>query len=116
MNSITRIDIGPRMSQAAVHGGTAYLAGQVGNPGDSVTEQTKQTLVKIDSLLERIGSNKSKILSATIWLADMDNFAEMNAVWDAWVDTQNAPTRACGESKLASPDYLVEIMIIAAVD
>jgi enamine deaminase RidA (YjgF/YER057c/UK114 family) len=114
MSDIKRLDSGPRMSQAVIHGGVVYLAGQVGNPGDSVTDQTKTILERVEALLERSGSDKSRILQATIWLASMDDFAEMNAVWDAWVDPANPPARACGESKLATPDYTVEIIIVAA--
>jgi len=113
--SIERHDKGPRMSQAVVHGGTIYLAGQVGE-GASVTEETQDILRSIDSLLERCGSNKSRILSATIWLTDMGTFAEMNAVWDAWVDQDNPPARACVESpRLAAAKYHVEIMVTASV-
>lgn len=115
MSDITRLDSGPRMSQAVIHGGTVYLAGQVGNPGDSVTDQTRTILERIEALLARSGSDKSRILQATIWLASMDDFAEMNAVWDAWVDPANPPARACGESKLATPDYTVEIIVVAAM-
>lgn len=114
--SITRLHSGPRMSQAVIHGDTVYLAGQVGAPGKSVTEQTQTILNQIDALLAETGSAKSKVLSATIWLADMADFAEMNAVWDAWVGGQDAPTRATGEAKLATPDYKVEIIIVAARD
>lgn len=110
--SITRIERGARMSQAVVHGDTIYLAGQVGNPGESITAQTKTILAQIEDLLAKAGSSKNHILSATIWLADMADFAEMNAVWDAWVE--EAPARATGEAKLATPDYKVEIIIIAA--
>jgi enamine deaminase RidA (YjgF/YER057c/UK114 family) len=112
--TITRIDAGPRMSQAVIHGDTVYLAGQVGAPGESVTAQTKAVLAQVETLLAQTGSAKSKILMATIWLADMADFAEMNAVWDAWVGGQDAPARATGEAKLATPDYKVEIIIIAA--
>lgn len=112
--TITRIDAGPRMSQAVVHGNTVYLAGQVGAPGESVTKQTQAILAQIEALLAQTGSEKAKILSATIWLADMADFTEMNAVWDKWVDGRDAPTRATGEAKLATPDYKVEIIIIAA--
>lgn len=112
--TITRINAGARMSQAVIHGDTVYLAGQVGAPGESVTEQTKEVLAKIEDLLAQAGSSKSQILSATIWMADMADFAEMNAVWDAWVDGKDAPARATGEAKLATPDYKVEIIIVAA--
>ena len=115
MTEITRLDKGPRMSQAVIHNDTVYLAGQIGVPGESVTNQTQTILEKIDSLLERSGTNKSNLLQATIWMDSMDDFAEMNAVWDAWIDPENPPTRACGESKLATPDYKVEVIIIAAI-
>ncbi|MCR4267156.1 RidA family protein [Nitratireductor sp. ZSWI3] len=116
MSDITRLDTGPRMSQAVVHNGTIWLAGQVAEPGKSVTEQTRGVLAQIDALLAKCGSDKSRILQATIWLASMDDFAEMNAVWDGWVAPGNAPARATGESRLATPDYKVEIIIVAAVD
>jgi enamine deaminase RidA (YjgF/YER057c/UK114 family) len=112
--TIRRIEPGPRMSQAVVHGGIAYLAGQVGAPGASVTEQTRAVLGQIDRLLAEAGSDKSRILAATIWLADIGDFTEMNVVWDAWVDPANPPARATGESKLAAPEYKVEIIITAA--
>jgi enamine deaminase RidA (YjgF/YER057c/UK114 family) len=114
MSDITRIDTGTRMSQAVIHNGTVYLAGQVGEPGTSVTEQTKAILAKIEAQLAEAGSDKTKILQAIIWLADMTDFAEMNAVWDAWVAPGHAPARACGEAKLATPEYTVEIIIVAA--
>lgn len=113
--TIKRFNAGPRMSQAVVHGNTVYLAGQVGKPGGSVTEQTRDILAAIDRLLAEAGSNKSKILQAIIWLADMKDFGEMNAVWDKWVDGPNAPARATGEAKLAGPEYLVEIIVTAAI-
>jgi enamine deaminase RidA (YjgF/YER057c/UK114 family) len=112
--TITRIETGPRMSEAVFHGDTVYLAGQVGTPGDSVTHQTQETLAEIERLLALAGSNKAHILRATIWLADMADFAEMNAVWDSWIADVAAPTRATGEAKLADPGYKVEINITAA--
>ena len=112
--TIRRIEAGPRMSQAVIHGDTVYLAGQVGRPGKSVTEQTQAVLASVDRLLKEAGTDKSKLLQAIIWLADMKDFGEMNAVWDTWVDGKNAPARATGEAKLATPDYLVEIIITAA--
>ena len=111
---IQRIGSGPRMSQAVIHGDTVYLAGQVGAPGESVTAQTKAVLASVEALLAQAGSDKSKILSATIWLADMADFAEMNAVWDVWIDGKDAPARATGEAKLATPDYKVEVIVVAA--
>ena len=112
--TITRLDSGPRMSQAVIHNDTIYLAGQVGAPGAPVREQTKAVLDQIDALLARAGSSKANLLTATIWLADMADFAEMNAVWDAWIAGVQTPARATGESKLATPDYKVEIIIVAA--
>jgi enamine deaminase RidA (YjgF/YER057c/UK114 family) len=111
---ITRLEPGARMSEAVIHGDTIYLAGQVGEPGDDVTAQTKTVLSEIDRLLALAGSDKSRILMSTIWLANIADFAAMNAVWDAWVDAANPPARATSEAKLATPDYLVEIVIVAA--
>lgn len=111
---ITRIDPGVRMSEAVIHGDTIYLAGQVGEPGDDVVAQTRTVLAEIDALLARAGSDKSKILMATIWLADIADFEAMNSVWDAWVDPANPPARATCEGRLATPDYKVEIIVVAA--
>ncbi|QPC86906.1 RidA family protein [Mesorhizobium sp. NBSH29] len=113
--TIRRIEAGPRMSQAVIHGNIVYLAGQVGTAGASVTKQTEDVLASIDRLLAEAGTDKSKILQAIIWMADMTDFAEMNAAWDKWVDGPNAPARATGEAKLATPDYKVEIIITAAI-
>lgn len=114
MSDIKRIETGPRMSQAVVHNGTVYLAGQVGKPGASVTEQTTEVLAQIDRLRAECGSDKTRILSAQIWLASMGDFAEMNAVWDGWAPQGHTPARATGESALATPDYKVEIIVVAA--
>ncbi|MFQ6023634.1 MAG: RidA family protein [Acidiferrobacterales bacterium] len=114
--TIQRMHTGPRMSQVVVNGNTVYLAGQVAldAPGTSATDQTKDILKRIDTLLAEAGTDKSKLLSATIWLSDIKTFGEMNAVWDAWIDPQNPPARACVESTLAAPQYNVEIMVVAA--
>jgi enamine deaminase RidA (YjgF/YER057c/UK114 family) len=112
--TITRLESGPRMSQAVVHGDTIYLAGQVGTPDAPVADQTRQVLAAIDRLLGEAGSDKTRILSATVWLADMADYAAMNAVWDAWVAPGHAPARATGESRLAAPGYKVEIIVVAA--
>lgn len=113
--TITRIDPGPRMSRAVVHGDTVYLAGHVANePAGSVRGQTAAILRAIDARLAAAGTDKSKLLSANIWLADIGTFEEMNAVWDAWVDPANPPARATVEARLAAPEYLVEIAVIAA--
>jgi enamine deaminase RidA (YjgF/YER057c/UK114 family) len=114
---IERIQTGPRMSQVVIHNQTVYLAGQVasGAPGGNVAEQTKDILSKIDALLMAAGTDKSKILSATIWLTDMSTFAEMNGVWEAWVAPGATPARATVASpQLASPEFKVEIAVIAA--
>jgi enamine deaminase RidA (YjgF/YER057c/UK114 family) len=116
--SIVRIDVGPRMSQAVIHGDTVYLAGQVALDagGQSVAAQTQNILDRIDALLAKAGTDKTKVLSATIWLSDMGTFAEMNGVWDAWVAPECAPARATVESaKLAAPQFTVEIGVIAAI-
>ena len=113
--AITRIEPGKRLSGAVVHNGLVYLAGQVAdNAKGDITAQTKEVLGKIDSLLAKAGTDKSKILSAQIFITDMRNFAAMNQVWDGWVDTSNPPARATIQAGLASPELLVEIMAIAA--
>jgi enamine deaminase RidA (YjgF/YER057c/UK114 family) len=114
--AIERHDVGPRMSKAVVHGNTVYLAGIVAdNPkGKSVKEQTQDILRQIEGFLGKAGTDKSKLLSANIWITDMAEFAEMNAVWDAWVAPGNTPARATVQARLASPDYKVEIMVVAA--
>ena len=114
MPEITRKHTGPRMSQLVIHGDTIYLAGQVGSAGASVTKQTQDCLAQVDALLAEAGSDKTRILQTTIWLADMADFAEMNAVWDAWVAPGHTPARACGEAKLATPEYSVEFIVVAA--
>ncbi len=113
MSTITRLETGARMSNAVIHNGIVYLAGVVGEPRGNVTSQTREVLAEIDRLLALAGSDKTRILRAQIWLADMATFDDMNAVWDAWVPAGNAPARATGEAKLATPDYLVEIIITA---
>jgi enamine deaminase RidA (YjgF/YER057c/UK114 family) len=114
--TIQRFEPGPRMSQAVVHGDTVYLAGVVARTaaGQSVAKQTQEILSIIDGHLAKAGSDKSKLLTATIYITDMKNFAEMNAVWDGWVSAGNTPARATVEVKLATPQYGVEIMVIAA--
>jgi enamine deaminase RidA (YjgF/YER057c/UK114 family) len=115
--SIERKHAGPRMSQAVIHNSTVYLAGQVasGAPGRSVKEQAADILGRIDALLAEAGSDKSRLLCATIWLTDMATFSEMNDVWDAWVVPGAAPARATVVSaQLASPEFAIEIAVIAA--
>ena len=114
MSDITRHHTNGRMSQIVQHGQTIYLAGQVGTAGASVAQQTQDCLDQIDTLLAEVGSDKSRVLQAVIWLDNMDDFAEMNGVWDAWVSEGAGPARACGEAKLAKPEFTVEIIITAA--
>ncbi|THV10613.1 RidA family protein [Rhizobium rhizophilum] len=112
--SIKRIEPGKRMSGAVVHGNTVYLAGQVGE-GSTVAEQSKSALAEVDRLLAAAGSDKSKILQTIIYLSDMSTFAEMNAVWEGWIDPANPPARATSGAPLATPDYLVEFIVTAAI-
>jgi enamine deaminase RidA (YjgF/YER057c/UK114 family) len=113
--SIVRHEPGPILSQAAEHGDTVYLAGVVAKDlKKDVKGQTEEILADIDRLLAKCGSSKSKVLSATIWVTDIRNRAPMNEVWTRWVDPKNLPVRACVEAKLADPNALVEIMVIAA--
>jgi enamine deaminase RidA (YjgF/YER057c/UK114 family) len=113
---IKRLHIGPRMSQVVIHGDTVYTAGIVADDANTdIGGQTGQILDKIDHYLAEAGSDKTKILTATIWLTDIKDFNDVNAVWDAWVSKDNPPTRACVESKLAAPQYKIEIRVIAAL-
>lgn len=113
---IERIEAGPRMSEASIHNGVIYLAGQV--PADATTgieDQTRQVLAEIDALLAQAGSDKTRILRAQIFLADVGDFAGMNRAWDAWVVPGQAPSRATVEARLADPAWKVEIVVTAAV-
>ena len=113
---IQRYHIGKRLSEMVVHNGTAYLAGQVAEDAkQDITGQVKQVLAQIDNLLAEIGSDKTKILSATIFLPSMADFPALNAVWETWVPAGHCPARATVEAKLAAPEYKVEIQVIAAV-
>ena len=114
MSEIKRIGTGARMSEAVCYNGIVWVAGQVGE-GATVTEQTRDCLAQIDRILAEAGTNKTRILSAQIWLADMSTFDAMNAVWDKWVPAGNTPARATGEAKLAAPKYEVEIIVTAAL-
>jgi len=117
MANIRRISTGPRMSQAVIHGDTVYLSGQVAtaSAGGSVTEQTSEILQQIDALLAEAGTDKSKLLTANVYIVDLATFAELNAVWEAWVSPGNTPCRTTIEAKLASPGYAVEIGVVAAL-
>ena len=113
---IERFGVGKRLTDFIVHGDKIHFSGYVAEEaaGKSVTEQTRDILAQIDGSLAEAGSDKSKLIEATIWLADMATFGEMNAVWDAWVAPGRPPTRACVEARLASPQYAVEIRVLAA--
>ena len=113
---IQRLHLGPRMSQAVIHGNTVYLAGQVAaDPTRDVPGQTREVLDAIDRLLAEAGTDKTRILSATIYLADIGTFAQMNSAWDPWVPPGHTPARATVEAKLAAPQYQVEIQVVAAL-
>ncbi len=111
---IERFHTTERASKIVKHNGVVYLSGQVAE-GDTVTDQTRDCLAKVDALLAEAGTDKEHLLQTTIWLADMADFAEMNLVWNAWVPTGFAPARACGEAKLAREILKVEILVIAAL-
>ncbi len=116
MMTIQRFDVGQRMSEMAVHNGVVYLAGQVASDASlDITGQTADVLAQIDALLARAGSDKTKILRAQIYIADVAEFAGMNAAWDAWVPAGHTPPRATVEAKLAKPEWKVEIVITAAL-
>ena len=115
MSEISRFDQNARRSRAVVHGGLVFLAGQVADDKSAAIDgQTRQVLAKIDDMLARAGTDKSRLLTAQIWLRTMDDFAGMNAVWDAWVVPGQAPTRCCGKVELADPGWRVEIVVVAA--
>ena len=115
MSDIKRIGVGARMSEAVCYNGIVWVAGQVGKPGGTVAQQTKDCLAEVDRILAEAGTDKSRVLSAQIWLADIASFSQMNAVWDKWVSPGNTPARATGEAKLATPDYKVEVIVTAAL-
>ena len=114
---LQRFDVGARLSEMAVHNGTAYLAGQVPEDGSlDIRGQTRQVLAAIDALLARAGSDKSRILMAQIFLADLADFAGMNEVWDQWVAAGHTPPRATVQAKLAKPEWRIEVVVTAACD
>lgn len=114
--AMKRYDVGPLMSQAVVHGDTVYMAGTVADDTSAdIKGQTQQILDKLDRRLAEVGSDKSKLVSATIWVSDIGDRDPMNEVWVEWIDKQNPPVRACVEAKLARPEMLVEIMIVAGL-
>lgn len=113
---VQRFDVGARLSEMAVHNGTVYLAGQIADDAtQDIAGQTRQVLAAVDALLARAGSDKSRILMAQIYLADLADFDGMNAVWDAWVSAGNAPPRATVQAALAKPGWKIEVVVTAAV-
>ncbi|AEF54823.1 RidA family protein [Marinomonas posidonica] len=115
MSAIERLEVGQRMSRIVKHNGTIYLCGQVAADANAdITEQTQTMLDKVEALLRQAGSDKEHILSATVYIRDMKDFAAMNAVWDAWVAEGHAPARACVEARMARPELLVEVSVVAA--
>lgn len=113
--AIKRINPGPRLSQAVVHGDKVYVAGQVaGDTSADAAGQTRQILTQIDKLLAEAGSDKSRVLWANVWLADMGDYGDMNGEWEAWIPKGRTPARATVEAKLAMPQFKVEIACVAA--
>lgn len=113
---VQRFDVGPRLSEMAVHNGVAYLAGQVAaDDTQDIAGQTRQVLAAVDALLARAGTDKSRLLMCQIFLPDLADFAAMNAVWEAWLPAGNAPPRATVSAKLAKPGWKVEIVVTAAL-
>ncbi|SEG18959.1 RidA family protein [Vibrio hangzhouensis] len=115
MSQVQRQYTNQRMSKVVIHNNTVYLCGQVGVKGTSVAEQTAEALARVESLLIEAGSDRDHVLQTTVWLADMQDFDEMNGVWDTWFRPGFAPARACGEAKLASPELKVELLVTAAL-
>ncbi len=113
---VQRFDVGPRLSEMAVHNGVCYLAGQVaGDATQDITGQTRAVLAQIDALLARAGTDKSKILMCQIFVVDLAEFPALNAVWEAWVAPGNAPPRATVQARLAKPEWKVEMVVTAAL-
>ena len=115
MSQIERYEFDTRIHHGVTHNGVVYLTGQVGTPGASAAEQTREVLAKIDRLLEQAGTDKRKILNAILWLDDLRDFDEVNAVWDAWLVKEHAPARSTGQVRMTKPGMLVEIIITAAL-
>jgi enamine deaminase RidA (YjgF/YER057c/UK114 family) len=113
--TITRLETGRRMSGAVIHNGLVWLSGQVAEDGGDVYAQTRQCLAEVDRLLAAAGTDKTRILQAQVWLADAGTVAEMNRAWEEWVPQGHTPARATGESKLVAPQYLVEVIVVAAL-
>lgn len=114
MSDIVRYDFDTRIHHGVVHNGTVYLTGQVGTPGTSAADQMREVLGKIDVLLARAGSDKTRILHVQMWLDDVRDFDEVNTVWDAWLSKEHAPARSSGQGRMAKPGMLVELIVTAA--
>jgi len=114
VTDIERYQFDTRVHHAVKHNGVVYLTGQVGTPGTSAAEQTREVLAKVDHLLALAGTDKRKILNVILWLDDLRDFDEVNSVWDAWVDKEHAPARSTGQARMAKPGMLVELIITAA--
>ncbi|MBW8285027.1 MAG: RidA family protein [Rhizobium sp.] len=112
---IERQDVNHRRSRMVKYNGMCFLSGQFSDSDGDITQQTRETLAKIDDLLQRAGTSKSRLLTAQIWLRDMADFADMNKVWDAWIDPENPPTRCCGQVLMADPDMRIEVVVSAAL-
>lgn len=112
---IERQDVNHRRSRMVKYNGMCFLSGQFSDSNGDITQQTRETLAKIDDLLQRAGTSKSRLLTAQIWLRDMADFANMNKVWDAWIDPENPPTRCCGQVLMADPDMRIEVVVSAAL-
>lgn len=115
MTEITRFDFDTRIHHGVVHNGTVYLTGQVAEPGQSAAEQMREVLAKIDDLLAKAGTDRTRILHVQMWLDDVRDFDQVNAVWDAWMPMEHAPARSSGQGRMAKPGMLVELIVTAAL-
>jgi len=115
MTQITRFDFDTRIHHGVVHNGTVYLTGQVAEPGQSAADQMREVLAKIDDLLAKAGTDRTRILHVQMWLDDVRDFDEVNAVWDAWMPMEHAPARSSGQGRMARPGMLVELIVTAAL-
>ena len=115
MTDITRFDFDTRIHHGVVHNGTVYLTGQVAEPGQSAADQMRGVLAKIDDLLAKAGTDRTRILHVQMWLDDVRDFDEVNAVWDAWMPMDHAPARSSGQGRMAKPGMLVELIVTAAL-
>lgn len=115
MNDIRRFDFDTRIHHGVIHNSTLYLTGQVATPGRPAADQMREVLAKIDTLLARAGTDKTRILHVQMWLDDVRDFDEVNLVWDAWMPKEHAPARSSGQGRMAKPGMLVELIVTAAV-